>query len=185
MSWLDKKIKLLKSKKSTALLRSAVPSGHSQPPPLPALPRNGPIQVAAYSYQPVPASTNSVLQRREKRQKITAEELRELRELIRYRYALDVELWSKHRKVKPYSRYVAQDLMRKSDSALVKIRRMVEDWDKRSYFSSDDEYFKFQEIKARVEAEGKRNWMRQPPWMEADAAMRGGQGVNAHPHAAT
>ncbi|KAF2267876.1 hypothetical protein CC78DRAFT_31450 [Lojkania enalia] len=106
---------------------------------------------------------------RAKGQKITPEEIRELRDLIRHRYALDVEIWSL-RDVKTYQRDVVLDRMRKSDAALGKIRTTVMSWDRPEYFQSEREYQKLQEIRVRVLEGGKREWGRHPPWEETEAA---------------
>jgi hypothetical protein len=107
---------------------------------------------------------------RSKRQKITSDEVRELRELIRQRYYLDIELWNL-RDIKYYStnrRYI-QGKMTQADAMLRKIKLKLDSWDKPEYWSSQIEYQKFKEIKARIMAEGKRNWQEHPPWEEAEA----------------
>ncbi|KAF2792511.1 hypothetical protein K505DRAFT_326094 [Melanomma pulvis-pyrius CBS 109.77] len=102
---------------------------------------------------------------RTKNQKATKEEIRDLRELIRYRYALDVEIWNL-RDVQDFNRDVVREKMRKSTAALGKIKRIVDNLDDRSYFSSDAEYEKLRQIKFRVSEGGKRDWDRNPPWEE-------------------
>ncbi|KAF2115769.1 hypothetical protein BDV96DRAFT_574450 [Lophiotrema nucula] len=100
-------------------------------------------------------------------QKITAEEVKEFRELIRYRYSLDVDIWSL-RHVKVFQRDIVYEKMRKSDAALRKIQNTIRTWDKREYFTSDREFRNFQEVKKRVLQSGKREWMNHPPWEEAE-----------------
>ncbi|KAF2650704.1 hypothetical protein K491DRAFT_697044 [Lophiostoma macrostomum CBS 122681] len=96
-------------------------------------------------------------------QKVTAEELRELRELIRHKYKLDVYIWGK-RNVKEFSRPEVEEKMRQADAALDAIQNRVEGWDKNELFGSDTEYRKFVEVKRRVMDEGKARWMDTPPW---------------------
>lgn len=138
--------KLVKSRKSEA---SSEPTVHNQQNP------------------------SNVPKARTQHQKITARELRELRDLIRYRYKLDVQIWGR-RDVKPHSRYLIEVDMRKSDAALASIRRKVEEWDSRAYFASDAEYRKFGEIKTRLCAPGKRNWMEHPPWEQSEVNGQSG-----------
>lgn len=102
---------------------------------------------------------------RAKGQLVTAEELRSLGELIRQRYALDLEIWNL-RNVRPRDRHLVEDKMKKADAALGKIRRVVQSFDSQDYFTSQSDYAKLQEIKTRIMAEGKRNWMQDPPWGE-------------------
>jgi len=103
-------------------------------------------------------------------QRVTSEELRDLRELIRHRYALDVEIWNL-RDAQRHDRNIIHDKIRKSKAALAKIIRVVESLDDRSYFSSDAEHAKLQQIKSRVMEEGKRDWEMHPPWQDADVPM--------------
>lgn len=102
---------------------------------------------------------------RAKGQKVIPEELRELRELIRHRYALDIEIWTL-RNVRPRDRPVVEEKMRRADAALKKIRRIVLSLDSQEFFTSPKDYSKFQEIKSRIMADGKRNWTQHPPWEE-------------------
>jgi len=113
---------------------------------------------------PLPPAAHGDLPRaRIKNQLATKEELRDLRELIRYRYALDVEIWNL-RDVQEYNREVVREKMKKSTAALHKIRRIVDSLDNRSYFSSDVEHEKLKQIKSRILLAGKRDWDRHPPW---------------------
>jgi hypothetical protein len=103
-------------------------------------------------------------------QRITAEQIRELREHIRHRYALDIEIW-RQRNVKEYKRKKLIENMRRSDAALEVIRRTLQDWDRREYFASDLKHQKFAEIKDRLLNGVKANWAKHPPW---DLAQKGG-----------
>jgi hypothetical protein len=97
--------------------------------------------------------------------KVQPEEIRNLRELIRKRYALDVEIWDL-RHVKPRDRHVVEDMMRRSDATLRKIYRTVCEWDSPNAFESQEDWAKLQDIKTRIEEGGKRFWADNPPWNE-------------------
>jgi hypothetical protein len=99
---------------------------------------------------------------------ITNEMIRELRELIRYRYALDCKIWSVGRKVKWYQRDTIEADMRRSDAALATIRSTLDGWDRREYFATIDEYKKFKDIKNRIVDSRTRNWTDNPPWAKQD-----------------
>ena len=100
-------------------------------------------------------------------QKVQPEEIRDLGELIRKRYELDVEIWDL-RYVKPRDRPVVEDMMRRSDATLRKIRGTIHAWDSPDAFESHKDWTKLQEIKVRIEADGKRLWADNPPWKDAD-----------------
>ncbi|KAF3050007.1 hypothetical protein E8E11_009842 [Didymella keratinophila] len=98
--------------------------------------------------------------------RITAESMRKLRGLIRDRYALDIDIWSK-RNLKRFQRDTVMADMVKSDAALVRIRRLLEDWDNSQYFERPEQHAKFREIKGRLMTGEKRLWASQPPWMQS------------------
>jgi hypothetical protein len=102
---------------------------------------------------------------RAKGEKVTSEELRTLRELMRQRYALDLEIWSL-RKVGNHNKCIVEDKMKRADALLARIRALVLSMDNRNYFNTATEYQKLTEVKFRVLADGKREWMRNPPWDE-------------------
>ncbi len=56
--------------------------------------------------------------------------------------------------------------MKKADAILAKIEEIVRTFDHPQAFSNMDEYYKFKEIKRRVDLPGKRRWMKDPPWHE-------------------
>jgi hypothetical protein len=98
-------------------------------------------------------------------QKITAEELREFRELIRLKYALDISVWEEGKMVKFYSQPELEEKMRQADAALESLQSRAMAWNRREYFSSDAEYALFKEITRRIcSKDGKRKWMDHPPW---------------------
>lgn len=91
--------------------------------------------------------------------------MRNLRELIRRRYALDLEIWNK-RKVRNRDRPKVEEMMVRADALLAQIRATVDSMDSREYFTTDDDYKKFKQIKIRIMAGGKRTWENNPPWNE-------------------
>ena len=98
-------------------------------------------------------------------EKVTSEELRNLHELLHQRYALDLEIW-RVRKVAIHNMPLVEDRMKKADALLVQIRAMVLSMDHPDRFRTDAEYQKLTEIKLRVLASGKREWIANPPWDE-------------------
>jgi hypothetical protein len=96
-------------------------------------------------------------------QKVTPKEVRELLDLIRKRYYLDVEIWSL-RHARPRDREILEDKIRIAEAALAKLCRIVDSWDTPDAFASSEDYAKFLEIKRRLHAEGKRDWVANPPW---------------------
>src|ERR1700753_3165560 len=80
------------------------------------------------------------------REKVKSEDLRDLRELIRRRYALDVEIWEK-KDIIYGSRPKVKELMDKSDAMLKQIEDIVRKLDSRDCFESDIEYKKALKIK--------------------------------------
>ena len=96
---------------------------------------------------------------------MTNMELCDLRELIRQRYALDLEIWG-YRKVGTYNHAIVEAKMSKADALLNRIQGLVLSMDHRDHFRTDAEYLKFQEVKIRVLASGKRQWKGNPPWNE-------------------
>lgn len=74
--------------------------------------------------------------------------------------------------VRGYDRPIVEEKMKKSTAALKRIQMIVMNWDDPECFSSDLEYHKMQEIKARLVEPGKRNWEEHPPWAEEPQAAR-------------
>ena len=100
-----------------------------------------------------------------RREKISTEEIRELRELIRQRYALDLRLWS-HRTVNTHNEEPIMKKARQADALMLKIRAIVTSMDKRKYFETDEEWRVFAEIRNAVMEDGKREWVKNPPWKD-------------------
>ena len=97
-------------------------------------------------------------------QKVTALEIRNLNDLIRKRYTLDVEIWNK-RHCASRDRKILLEKMTQSDATLVKIMSTVRMWDTREVWESNTDYHRLKEIRHRLEMEGgKRLWKGNPPW---------------------
>ena len=96
---------------------------------------------------------------------IQPEEIRNLGELIRKRYELDIQIWGL-RDVGPRDRHIVEEKMCRSDAILSKIQRTVSSWDSPHAFESEEDWYKMKDIRTRMEAEGKRNWTTHPPWMK-------------------
>lgn len=147
-------------KSISSFFKSTKPSPEELAPPLPPIiaqtQRLSIIEEAPKPAKAEPKPPRAV-------QLITPENLRELRETIRLKYALDIEIW-RQRDVKFFSRDKLKENIRKSEAALEKIRKTVADWDRREYFSTDLEHEKFREIKRRLMEGEKADWTQKPPW---------------------
>ncbi|KAE9364683.1 hypothetical protein N431DRAFT_431509 [Stipitochalara longipes BDJ] len=94
---------------------------------------------------------------------IPALEIRDLNELIRVRYALDVEIWSL-RHCRRADRPIVEDKMRRSDAALERILGIVRAWDTLQAWDSTEDWLRMREIRQRLEMDNKRVWAEDPPW---------------------
>jgi hypothetical protein len=110
-------------------------------------------------------------ERREREEKaarmrmVSPETLRDLRELLRTRYELDIKIWNL-RKVRKPDRPVVEEKMERSDAVLGEIMNIIQAWDGSESSWSPGEWEQAQEIIRRIEAEGKREWAGNPPWEE-------------------
>lgn len=105
-------------------------------------------------------------QGRLERLKLTSPEaLRGLRDLIRTRYALDMEIWSL-KGVKRPDRPIVEERMGKADAVLEEIYNMVDTWEENDKVWTPQEWELARDIKARIQAGGKRVWKDNPPWNE-------------------
>lgn len=100
---------------------------------------------------------------RMKLQMVSPDTLRNLRELIRERYELDVEIWSL-RNVRRPDRWIVEEKMEKADAVLLKIFTIVHAWDTTQGSWTEAEWKQAKEVQTRVLAEGKRWWAGNPPW---------------------
>jgi hypothetical protein len=100
--------------------------------------------------------------------KISPVEVRELNDLIRKRYALDVEIWSV-RDARVRDRPLVEDKMRRSDLALLKIKATVRAWDTPEVWNSRADWDRLRMIRDRLEMNGgQRVWSDNPPWDDHD-----------------
>lgn len=108
-------------------------------------------------------------QRREERMRklqiISTKTLRGLRDLIRTRYELDVEIWSLRNVRKP-DRIIVLEKMEKADAVLSEILAIVRAWEGTEKSWSKSEWEQAKNIQKRILADGKRRWAGNPPWEE-------------------
>jgi hypothetical protein len=106
-------------------------------------------------------------QRREKRRRLkeaSPDTLRSLRELIRDKYRLDVEIWSLRGARKP-DRWIVEQKMEKADAVLNEIMETVELWKDNHDGSWDSaEWKRVQDIRKRLQSGGIRIWADDPLW---------------------
>ena len=91
------------------------------------------------------------------------ETLRNLRDLIRKRYMLDVKIHQR-RNVFRADRPIVEDMMVQSDAILREILKIVGEWSQLEGQWTDEEREKAALVKSRLEAGGKRWWADNPPW---------------------
>jgi hypothetical protein len=100
---------------------------------------------------------------KKKQKMVSAEKLRELRDLIRLRYALDVEIWTL-RGVRGPDRPIVEEKMEKADAVLHNIRDTILAWEDTRDSWTEEEWDKLGDVYGRITADGKRWWMEKPPW---------------------
>ncbi|KAF8846982.1 hypothetical protein BDZ45DRAFT_363427 [Acephala macrosclerotiorum] len=103
--------------------------------------------------------------RRERLKQTTPEALRGLRDLIRTRYQLDMEIWSLKGARGP-DRPVVLEKMERADSVLMEIYTMVETWEENEKIWTAEEWRLAKRVREQVMQEGKRLWENNPPWNE-------------------
>lgn len=96
---------------------------------------------------------------------ISPEAIRELRDLIRTRYQLDVHIWSLKGTRGPNRKIVLTD-MEKADAILMEINARVESWEENATLWTEEEWKVAQQIKQRIQLDGKKMWNGQGPWNE-------------------
>lgn len=89
------------------------------------------------------------------------ETLRRLRELIRKRYQLDVEIWNL-RGVRRVDQYIVEEKGRQADAILQEIYSIVEIWERDVF--TPEEWRVAERIKEQIMLPGKRDWANNPPW---------------------
>jgi hypothetical protein len=98
--------------------------------------------------------------------KVSPAELRDLNELIRQRYTLDIEIWAR-RHCMPRDRPLVVERMIRADAALSKILGIVRAWDTLDVWESEADYLLLKNIRYRLEmVPGKRVWADNPPWLD-------------------
>lgn len=95
--------------------------------------------------------------------KVSPLEVRELSELIRTRYMLDIKIWNK-RYCHTEDRPLIEGFMRRADAALLRIRSTVEAWDNAEAWKFPADWRRLKDIRAKLDADGKRMWAEHPPW---------------------
>jgi hypothetical protein len=92
-------------------------------------------------------------------------EIRDLNELIRQRYALDVQIWGL-KACQRRDRPRVVDMMRRSDAALLKIMAIVHAWGTAELWESSADWHRLRDIKERLETGNQRVWAQNPPWTD-------------------
>jgi hypothetical protein len=93
----------------------------------------------------------------------TPEALRNLRELIRTRYELDMEIY-RLKDVRGPDRPFVEKKMQRSDAVLAEIWAIVSTWEDNPEIWHKKEWELAVEVRERLFAEGKRLWVNNPPW---------------------
>lgn len=94
----------------------------------------------------------------------SAETLRDLRELIRSRYEMDVTIWSLRNARRP-DKPIVHGHMDKADAIMDEILLMIEAWgDNSDGRWNEEEWAKVEIIRKKVRTGGYRTWTDNPPW---------------------
>lgn len=96
-------------------------------------------------------------------EKVSSLDIRELNDLIRKRYALDIEIWA-DRDCMPCDRDLVKANMIRSDAVLEKIKTTVQLWNNCLLWESMSDWEKLQKIKERLDENKMRRWKDNPPW---------------------
>jgi len=105
------------------------------------------------------------LRRKALQTKTTPEALRDLRDKVRRKYQLDIQIWANRGYRKPDRPLVEKD-MEEADAVLQEIMTMITSWEESDIVWTSDEWKLAQEIKQRLLMDGKRMWAGNPPWNE-------------------
>lgn len=89
-----------------------------------------------------------------------------LRELIVLRYELDGKILREGSTARLDQRPLVEDDMKRADNALTVICSILDIWDQRAYFETEEEYQKFKRMKTRITNTITRKWTSNPPWTE-------------------
>lgn len=112
-----------------------------------------------------------------KMKEASPETLRDLRELIRNRYQMDVEIWGLRSARKPDRPKVLEKMV-VADAIMEEILTTISTWENQQDGNwTDEEWDRVQEIKERLQSDGKRVWEGNPPWADAGIAGKGRVGA--------
>jgi hypothetical protein len=100
---------------------------------------------------------------KKKQKMVSAMKLRELRDLIRLRYELDLEIWML-RGVRAPDRPIVEEKMERADAVLHTIIDTLHAWEDTRSSWTTEEWDKLGEVYGRIAEDGKRWWMKNPPW---------------------
>jgi len=92
--------------------------------------------------------------------------LRKIKDLLRQKYKLDVEIW-RDRKSLPHNRPKVLKKMAQADLILQDIITAVSLWDNSTDLYSPEEWEIAEVIRRRIFKEGKKVWANRPPWINA------------------
>ncbi|KAN0102783.1 hypothetical protein V8E51_011096 [Hyaloscypha variabilis] len=113
----------------------------------------------------------------QKMKESSPETLRDLRELIRNRFQMDVEIWGLRSARKP-DRPKVLEKMAIADAIMDEILTTISTWENQKDGNwTNEEWVRVQEIKERLQSDGKRVWEDNPPWMDVGTAGKGRAGV--------
>jgi hypothetical protein len=93
------------------------------------------------------------------------ENLRALRDNVRRKYQLDIDIWAE-RGVRRPDRPLVEKKMEEADALLDEIVNTVNTWEERDNIFNPDEWRLAEQVKARLLMDGIRRWADKPPWNE-------------------
>jgi len=97
--------------------------------------------------------------------RVSPDAMYQLHQLIRQKYALDVDIW-RLRNVGRLDRDEVREKMERSDDMYKEILERVTSWDENPNNWREHEWAMAQEIRRRIERPGKRWWKENPPWSD-------------------
>ena len=99
---------------------------------------------------------------------VSPDAIRRLRQLMRERYRLDIDIWNKRGVLNANQEHVI-DLGEKSDAVLQEIYSIVESWDQSLFNGHPREWEIASRIKDQLAARKAKVWQGSPPWNDPDA----------------
>lgn len=91
---------------------------------------------------------------------------RSLRDLVRKRYQLDIEIWGL-RGARGPDKHIVEKKMEEADAVLMEILAVVDNWEECDKIWTAEEWKLAQQVKERIKKDGKRLWVPNPPFNEA------------------